>query len=467
MPIKLSNCSRIQLSDLGSVYFHEITLKAAISHLEESQQETQKTAGLHRLEDEQVTKQQRLDLEAKEKEIEVQRAELKRKMRKAEKKLQDVNDKTERLRARERELDERKDNMEKAVLRQQDSDREQIREERIELTQSKVEQEEMMEVLRLEKDCLDRDRAELADRERQNKEQIEQRRHAQYLQEKELRDREDSLLTQQDILEKDRLEFELLKIMQGEEARKANAEILERDRLIQETEAREQEDLRIAEAKHAEEDANRKRQATWDLEMEKLQAREDKLKEAEAKAAAETERRAAAEEEVEEIKGSLTKSEKEFKGYRKQARIKIDALIMENEAKQNANRVELERALEVALKKTQELQDLQHQMVEEDLERSRDRNRAPASKGATEFSKQSKDEQSKANKAAIMDTLSETEAPRKVESELENENELASHRSANSTNSPTMTDYVFINPERPSAYRDHGLTRDSDSDTTD
>ncbi|KAL5313978.1 hypothetical protein ACEPPN_018402 [Leptodophora sp. 'Broadleaf-Isolate-01'] len=312
----------------------------------------------------------------------------------------------------------------------------------------------MMSVLRLEKECLDRYRTKLANKERQSQKQIEQIRLAQELLETELRRREEDIQTQHEALEKERLEFELLKITQGEEARKANAEILERDRITQETEAWDREVLRVAVAKLLGEYTILSQQATLNLELKELRARADKLKEDEVKAAVAIEKRAAAEQKLEKMKAVLTKVDKEFKSYREEAWVKIDGLIAEHEVKDTANQVELKKALEIAKTKTQELEDLPTRLVEEDLKKARDQTRSVESNQKNENSagvnKQSKNRYLEPNEVATVKLSHENEGSEIVEDKPVDGNKSASHKSARITNSPTMNDYVFVIPESTS-----------------
>ncbi|KAG4437404.1 hypothetical protein IFR05_007129 [Cadophora sp. M221] len=423
-------------------------------------------------EDEEAIKKQRLNIKAAQQEIDIQREELKRKLQQAEEKLLGRDEGSGKFHFREGELDEGMESTEKAILPEQRLIREQMmRQERLELA-------EMISVLRLEKECLDRDRTKLANNERQHGEQIEQVCLAQELIDTELKNREEGIQTQQETLEKERLEFELLQITQGEEARKANAEILERDRITQETEARDRETLRVTTAKLVGERTNQREQATWNLEFEKLRARAEKLKEDEAKA---IEKVAAAEQKLEEIKALLTIVDKEFKNHREEASAKIDSLAAEHELKQTANHVELKKAIEIAQTKTQELQNLRTQLVEEDLRKSREkahsaRSSSQKNESPTGVDKQSKNKDCESNETPTVKLSHENETSKNVDDKPVDGNESASQKSASIANSPKMDNYVFITPESTSPNRDHALTRDShnedylqdsDSDLTD
>ncbi|PVH87389.1 hypothetical protein DL98DRAFT_582095 [Cadophora sp. DSE1049] len=470
MPIKVSNCGRIWLIDNNGVYFRELTIAEARLHLETMQGEIIQEGETRKYVDEFTFRQRRLETEAKENGIEEQRAEAKRKMKHAEKKLQQLKDRAEEFHSRERESHERLEDLEKAILKQQGLDRARIEEERFELELLKNEHNEMLEVLKLEKDCLDRDRAELADKERQIQGQSEQRRLVQARVESDVQKREEKIRQQQEVMEWERLDFELVMNKQGDEARKKNAEIPERDRITQMTEAQERADLRIAEAKRAQEDANRRQQALWVMEMEKLRVRAERLSEDEAKVAANTENMAAAEKHLKEVKASLTKITEEFAAFRKEARNKIDSLMAEHEAKDGAIQTDLKNALEVARNKSQELQGLHAQLVEEDLKRARDRRSADPGRLHEKVSEapagHAESDHKKFNEKEIKggDSRSTDSIAAKIAESTQVDKNEAVGQTANTTNSPTIDDFVFIGSDSSFQPRDHALMRHSDNE---
>ncbi|KAH9218406.1 hypothetical protein DL95DRAFT_458346 [Leptodontidium sp. 2 PMI_412] len=101
MPIKVPSCGRIWHLGPDGVYFREFTLIEASLHLEETQQEMTRANELRKVEQEEAAKQQRLDFEAAQKEIDVQQEELKGKLLQAEKKLQGLDEETEIFHSRE------------------------------------------------------------------------------------------------------------------------------------------------------------------------------------------------------------------------------------------------------------------------------------------------------------------------------------------------------------------------------
>ncbi|KAK0115232.1 hypothetical protein ONS96_013695 [Cadophora gregata f. sp. sojae] len=446
MPIKVSNCGRIWLTDNNGVYAKEIPIVDASLHLVEMQRAIVQAEN-RKSENELALRQRREEIEAKEKRIGEHLAQAKRRINYAENKLLEPNDPTEQFCSHEKATKTRLQGLEKAILKRQGLERAQIGEEQLLLERLRADLEKLFEVLKLEKECMDRDSAELADKERQYKEQSEQGNFAQDLTEIDIQKRKDKLREQQETLAWERLDFELMMNQRGEEARKKNAEILERDRITQETEARERENLRVVEAKSAQEDANRRQQEIWDMEFEKLQVRAEQLKQDEEKVAANLDNMAIVEKQSKEVNTSLTKITEEFTMFRKEARNRIDSLRAEHEAQDRAIQVELKSALEAAQEKSEELQILRTQLVEEDLRRSRNHR-------STDTRRPPKGNDSRSTNSDIV----------KDAQSISVDKNQASRPTPNTTSSPAINDFVFISSKDSFRYRDHAMTRDSDVD---
>ncbi|KAL2067147.1 hypothetical protein VTL71DRAFT_1571 [Oculimacula yallundae] len=290
---------------------------------------------------------------------------------------QDRSDKAEVCRRRKRELDGSGNGREKVIERAQTRERKekkrQLYKELDALTEWKQDAGNMMEVLRLEKKCLDRDRAELIKQKQRLQAHLEQTALVRNLIKTEILKQKEYIQTQQDALVMAKLEFEVEKIAQSEEARKTNAKILERDRVVQEMEARDREDLWISEAQRMLNEADRRQKAARDASMDDMKARVDRLGEYEVRVNAAIENNRNIERKLEEVKNMLTRIEEDAEIYGMMDDHGMNSLSMEHEAEQSASQADLGKGLEDAPFKGQELQDLPFRLAEEDLERHRDR----------------------------------------------------------------------------------------------
>ncbi|CZT05019.1 uncharacterized protein RAG0_11253 [Rhynchosporium agropyri] len=278
MPSKVINSgTRWHVNDDG-VYLYRITRADATSYLKHMQEDMREEVEARRSREDQAMLRWQVEPTVEEEDINPQ-------------KRAEGNHKKSRVGTKLLEMGERD-------VEHREPGKDHLCKDRLELTVSKWTEEEMIEVLRLEKICLDRDRAELADRERDLQEQLEQVELARRLPETEMLKREEILRTQQDSLEIEKLQFELFKIEQSEEARKSNTRILDRDRVVQDTYTLDRVDRWLAEANCREESACRRQQEVWDVKMEKLHVRADELKELEARVLADIEERAAVEQDL-------------------------------------------------------------------------------------------------------------------------------------------------------------------------
>ncbi|KAH7403529.1 hypothetical protein BKA64DRAFT_641507 [Cadophora sp. MPI-SDFR-AT-0126] len=469
MPITVSSCGRICLVNKRGVYIRELNIAEASLHLEDLQLQIEEDAKARKSETEFSARQRWVEIEAKEKEIEEEGVEAKRKIEHVEQKLKELKNLIEEFRFCKKNSEKRLENLEKAILKQQDLDRAQMNAERVELERLAGKLDGMLQVLKLEKECLDRDCAELTDKECQFQEQNDQRGIIQDQLESDVRKREEKIRQQQETLEWERLDFELMMSKQGDEARKMNAEILERDRVTQETEAREREHLRIVEAQRAQEDTSQSQQALWDKGMEKLRVRAEKLREDEAKVASAAENMAVVKQELRGVEVSLTKVTEEVAAFRTEARIKIDSLIAEHEAKYGVLQIDLKNALEVARNQSQELQDLRAQLAEEDLKRARDCRSDPgrfnekiseaSAEHAESDSKKVNEKRIEGEDSSSTDSIATTKASCKQIDKDEAVGQYTHH-----TKSPTIDDFVFVGSDSIPQARDHAVTRDSDNE---
>ena len=143
MPIKVSDCGRIWLVADNGVYFRELTVAEAGSHLRDYQQQIREKSQIRQSESEFAFRQRQADIDAKSNAIEGQRAEAKRVVKLAEKTLKDLKDRTDKLRLRERGSKEREASLEKAIKEKLSLDWAQLDEERLQMQRLKTEHDEI------------------------------------------------------------------------------------------------------------------------------------------------------------------------------------------------------------------------------------------------------------------------------------------------------------------------------------
>lgn len=171
MPVRISNCGRIWLVGSNGAYTSDslqLTPAEVNTYLKAAEREHKRDAETYKILQE-VAKRDQVEVKAKEKEIEAHKGEPKRKLRQADRKLNESAVQIDNIRDCEKACEERE---KKAAL--QLREKESIKEQRVDLLRRAKLEEEMLEILRLEKRCLDQDRAEARQWEKIMEAQLEQ-----------------------------------------------------------------------------------------------------------------------------------------------------------------------------------------------------------------------------------------------------------------------------------------------------